>query len=65
MLYLAASDNLFSSLQSKTEMQNQLYLPITVHGGGKNEAQIVSEVHSKKTVKPNILSKLALVRPCG
>ena len=65
MLYLAASDNLFSSLQSKNKMQNQLYLPITVHRGGKNEAEIVSEVHSKNTVKPNILPKLALVRPCG
>ena len=45
-------------------MESQLSVP-TADGGSKSEAQIVSEVLSKNTVKPSFLRNVGLVRSSG
>ena len=63
-MYLAASDNLVSSLQTKDEIEKQLSVP-TTDGGRKSEAQVVSEVLSKNTVKPSFFGNVPLMRAFG
>ena len=63
-LYLLASDNLVSSLQIKTEMENQLSVPMA-DGGRKSETQVISEVLSRNTAKPSLFQNVALLRSSG